>query len=504
VRQAPLDQQTRRFQLLVGLIVALFVAGRFNIANIALADPDTLWHIKVGADIWRTFSLPVRDTYSFTFSGHPWIAKEWLAQLFLFASHAAYGWNGVFVLTGLSVGITALLFYREIGRVANPRIAAIVTVIAMFLASIIFTARPHILVLPIAVAWTAWLFRAAESQRPPSLFLLALLVAWTNLHPSVVLGIAIACFAFLHFLETCGFRDRALVQRWAIFLTCCLAASFINPYGFEPFILAVKLSSGNEWVPTIAEWLPFNAQDKPFHEAGLLAFFAILLWVRPKLSLSKIGFLVFALHMYLVHQRFVFVYALLAPLAVIGDLVRQDSRLSLKVWAGQPRDVVERLGSQRFGSVLLAVVALVTPVALFRTGAEPPADVFAEKAIRFARDNLLPGNVLNAYNFGGTLIFHGIPTFIDGRTDQLFLGEFANTLAETVTPNGAGAFTRQLDDYKIGWTLLEKIDTRNLILDKLPQWQRVYSDGGVVIHKRIFEAASDTPDDNAQAKSETR
>ena len=492
--------------MFVWLFVAFVAAaGTLKAASYVLSDPDTLWHLKVGSDIWRNFSLPVQDTYSFTFSGQPWIAEQWLSQLLFFGSYAAGGWKGVVILAAISVGLTTFLLCREIGRVANPRIAAITTLIAIFLASPVFAARPHILILPLAVAWTASLFRAAEKPQAPSFFLLALLVAWANLHGSFPLAILIAGFAFLHFLETHGFGDRSLVMRWVGFLACCLPAILIHPYGIEPLYFAVQLSLGNDWIPMITEWLPFNARDKPIHEAGLLAFFAILLWTRPRLSLSKIAFVVFALHMFLTHQRFVFVYALLVPVAIIRDMVPQDSHLSLTMWTGQARDFIESFVIRRFKAmaVVLLLATIAAPLALLRNGVEPPSEVFADKAIRFAQDNLLPGNVLNDYDFGGSLIFHGVPTFVDGRTGQLFLGKFAAAVEEAGKPDGASAFIRQLDEYHIGWTLLRNADPRNLVLGRLPQWRRVYSDKDAVIYTRTFGAASDVQDASTEAKSET-
>jgi hypothetical protein len=507
VNQALSDRQTWRIQLLVGLIVAVVAAGKMlYIADVVLSDPDTLWHIKVGGDIWRTLSLPVQDTYSFTFSGQPWIAKEWLAQVVFFAAYAANEWNGVVILSGLSVGLTAFLFCREIGKVANPRIAAIITIIAIFLTSTMFVARPQILILPLAVVWTASVFRAAERRAAPSPLLLAILVAWANLHGSFLLGILIAGFAFGHFLETDGFRQRTMVLRWLGFLAGSVLAGIIHPYGAQPFVLAIKMSSSNEWIPMISEWLPFNAKDKPIHEAALLAFFAVLLWARPKLSLSKIAFVLIALHMFLVHQRFIFVGALLAPLAVMGDILRQDSRLSNRTWAEQPRDHVEKFAIERFNFALasLAAIGIILPFVLLRTAAEPPSAIFAGKAIRFAQNSGLSGNVLNDYDFGGSLIFHGIPTFVDGRTDQLFLGKFATTLAETRKSEGAETFVRQLDEYKIDWTLLRKVDARNLVLGRLPLWQRAYGDSDATIYQRVHGSALGTDGRSTEARSDTR
>jgi hypothetical protein len=152
----------------------------------------------------------------------------------------------------------------------------------------------------------------------------------------------------------------------------------------------------------------------------------------------------------------------------------------------------------------LLIAAIAAPLVLLRNAVEPPSDVFAGKAIRFAQDNMLPGNVLNDYDFGGSLIFHGVPTFVDGRSGQLFLGKFAADIAETVKPEGSSVFMRQLDEYHIGWTLLRNADPRNLVLATLPQWQRAYSDKDVMIYRRISGTASDTHGQNIEAKSETR
>jgi hypothetical protein len=143
-------------------------------------------------------------------------------------------------------------------------------------------------------------------------------------------------------------------------------------------------------------------------------------------------------------------------------------------------------------------------VLVFRNAVEPPSRVFAGKAIRFAQENLVPAKVLNDYDFGGTLIFHGIPTFVDGRSGMLFLGKFAADIAESERPEGASTLVRQLEEYQIGWTLLRNVDPRNLVLGTLPQWQRVYSDNDVMIYKRIAGAAWDTPDKNIEAKSDNR
>ncbi|MEI6202932.1 MAG: hypothetical protein WCP68_13360, partial [Enhydrobacter sp.] len=67
--------------LIAGLVIFLFLMNANGLP--LLADPDTHWHIAVGDWIVANRAMPHVDTFSFTFTGQPWIAKEWLSQLLL-------------------------------------------------------------------------------------------------------------------------------------------------------------------------------------------------------------------------------------------------------------------------------------------------------------------------------------------------------------------------------------------------------------------------------------
>jgi hypothetical protein len=97
------------------------------------------------------------------------------------------------------------------------------------------------------------------------------------------------------------------------------------------------------------------------------------------------------------------------------------------------------------------------------------------------------GHVLNDYSFGGYLIFAGIPTFIDGR-GELYGGALINRYNRALALVDLGDFLKLLDEYHIAATLLAPGTPAIAMLDRLPQWQRVYSDDVAVVHKR-----KDTP-----------
>ncbi|MFZ3308575.1 MAG: hypothetical protein WA280_04300, partial [Xanthobacteraceae bacterium] len=80
-------------------------------------------------------------------------------------------------------------------------------------------------------------------------------------------------------------------------------------------------------------------------------------------------------------------------------------------------------------------------------------------------------------------IFAGIPTFIDGR-GELYGGPFIARYERDVSLADLPDFLKLLDDYKIGATLLAPDTPAVALLDRLPQWRRVYSDDVAVVHER--------------------
>ena len=214
------------------LAFVLCVAWLITIAPQFLNDPDTFWHIRTGRDIWETGRFPVTDSYSHSYFGQPWIAKEWLAQLLLFAAHAIGGWNAVIALAILSIAATGALSFYYLSLRLNPLLAIVLALVAVFASSQTYLARPHVLAFPILVLWTEHIMRASEKDRAPPFALILLLVLWANLNGSFVIGLVIAGFGFLNFLQRAKSRAPAGTLSWLVFLAASLLATVIHPTAF--------------------------------------------------------------------------------------------------------------------------------------------------------------------------------------------------------------------------------------------------------------------------------
>ncbi len=162
-----------------------------------LRDSDTYWHIAAGKWIIANNAFPRVDIYSFTKAGEPWISTSWLAQVLYGEAFELAGWAGPIVLAATCIAATIALLTFILSRRIPWTYAVIIALAALTLSTHHLFARPHVLALPVMVAWVNGLVSASESREAPSFRLLPLMALWANLHGGYIFGLALlAPFAF--------------------------------------------------------------------------------------------------------------------------------------------------------------------------------------------------------------------------------------------------------------------------------------------------------------------
>lgn len=473
-------------RLAIGLVVTLCcILGAMAVRDKLLGEPDLWWHIRTGAWIWQNKAFPTVDVFSYTYAGQPWIAKEWLSQLIYFAAQTLAGWRGVAFLGVASIGLSVAMLYAIVSAALRPSVAASVVLVCILLASPTITVRPHLLTLPLLVLWTQGVFSASSAGRAPSYLLLAALVVWANLHAAFTIGFVIAFFAFLDFLETTRLSKKGELVKWLAFLALCPAVTLIHPYSYEAMLATLTFVKSHEFVAPISEWQPFNAQKHVIHVAALLGLTFAAVTSGFRLSMARMALLMLLTYLFMTHVRYAFFLFPVLTLVVAPEVARQFPRLSFAAWRDEPRDPVEQRVSTYFrpvAAVLSAAIVISLGVQVLALPTQPPDRVAAPAAFDYIRSHGITGHVMNAYGFGGPLIFHGIPSFIDGRTDQLFIDGFMQQYA--AGPNDAAGLAKALDHFDVRWTIMPPGDVRVPVLDALPGWKRVFADGSAVIHQR--------------------
>jgi hypothetical protein len=455
----------------VGIYTLFLLAG-----DHLLNDPDTYWQIAIGQWILDHGAVPRTDIYSFTMFGQPWISTQWLAQVLLAASYSIAGWAGPVVLAAASIAATFGLLVRFLSRRLTEAASIAFVAAAVALVAGHLLARPHVLALPVMVAWVGGLVAAADRRGAPSFWLVPLMALWANLHGGFVLGLALIAPLGLDAVWNADApQRRALALRWALFAAAALVASCLTPYGWEALFAARRILNLGAALELIGEWRPANFAHPGALEGAVILGLALAMWrgvtLPPVRLVLVVGFVLMALQ----HVRNAEVLALLAPMVLAAPLARQF---------GGGADDATRPGSPKgllyAGLAVLVAAGTLAFASVHRFEPDvrqsPVAAVAALKKMNFTR-------VFNDYDFGGYLIANGVATFIDGRT-ELFGEKFMvdhNAASGLMEP---GNLFRLLDQYKIEATLMRTQSAATKLLDHMDGWQKVYSDDIATIHVR--------------------
>src|SRR5690348_3708616 len=122
-----------------------FLFGRMGGVHTLLSDCDTGWHIRTGEWIIRNHQIPARDMFSFTKTGAPWFAWEWLSDIVFAWLNNHGGLATVVVAAILVIAATFTSLFRLALRRSNPIIAVAVTMLAAATSALHWLARPHLL-----------------------------------------------------------------------------------------------------------------------------------------------------------------------------------------------------------------------------------------------------------------------------------------------------------------------------------------------------------------------
>jgi hypothetical protein len=460
----------------LALWVGVAVYALFLLAgNRLLIDPDTLWQITIGQWILDHRAVPETDVFSFTMRGQPWISTQWLAQVLFAKSYAVFGWSGPVVLSSAAIAATFALFTKFLNRHLSESTTLVFVVGALALTVPHLLARPHVLAMPLMVAWVAGLIDAADRRGAPPFWLPALMALWANLHGGFVFGLVlIAPIALDAVVGADVTARRSLVLRWAAFAFAALIASCCTPYGWNSLLAAQKILELGSALPLIMEWKPADFGSVSALEICLLLGIGLALWRGIKLPALRIALLLGLLHMALSQGRAGEVLALLAPLVLAAPLAFEIGGREVAYAAPPAR------GALFAGVAALLMAGTVAYTSVHRFAPHPhsvPATAVAElKKLNVSR-------VLNDYDFGGYLIASGVAPFIDGRTELYGEKFFVDHNAASGLMEPDNLF-HLLDQYKIDATLMRTQSAANKLLDHIDGWQKVYVDDIATIHIR--------------------
>ncbi len=401
----------------IGLV---FVVIGFR-ALVSPAQNDTFWHLRAGADIWRTGQVPTTDSYSYTAAGRPWPDHEWLWQAFSSGWYRLGGFPLLTVAVAALILVAALWVYRL--AVGAPATRALAVAVGMTLTSPVWALRPQIATLLAIVLLGAWLARGRFWPIP------LLFWVWANVHGGVALGglvlLAVTAAATLRWARTRAAPDRRRALALAIVLPLAGLATCATPLGFHVFRF-VWDSTARLYALRISEWRP----TWPDNTAGAIFWLAalgfLILLVRRRRALAEAPWPAWALvaaTLALMGPAFRSLRNF-APFAVVAapaatHLLGAEFRVRLpfRRASGAPASPdhprVNALIFSAFAVLAVALVAGAYAVRLPWLAWDPirPATLAAVESCR--------APLFNHYDDGGVLIWFAPdrPVFVDSRQD---------------------------------------------------------------------------------------
>ena len=473
------------------LIVLILSLGVGSLAPRLLGDAGIGWHIRNGELILQSHAVTRTDPFSASVGGHPWYAWEWLYDAAIAAIHGHLGLSGVVLVTALLISVTfALVLWLTISLGASLPVAAIFVALTAGASSIHFFARPHVLSWLFTAVWF-WILDSIETDsahRRRLYWLPVVMLFWVNLHGGFVLGFVLLAIYLVAALLR---RTLPLARSVGIVGLLCVAASFINPYGYELHLHVYRYLTDRFLMDHIDEF-----QSPNFHGIPQQCFAALLL-----LSMAAVGLrcekmriphllvLLFAAYSGLFASRNLPVSSMLMALIAAPILSRAMSQAPgslAQLWNSfsERMTAMERRARGHIWPVLVSATLVVACWSGRSLRVNFEAKRFPIQGTDYIAQHKITEPIFCPDYWGGYLIYRLYPhnrVMVDDRHD-LYGDEFLKEYLRTIRAEPAwGDF---LDQRRVRWALLPAGSSLANMLQQTARWTiRSQDEVGILLER---------------------
>jgi hypothetical protein len=489
----------------------IFIFAGMHGAKTLLGDGDTGWHVRTGEWILSHGRVPYTDLFSFTKTGQPWFAWEWLWDVIFAWLHQRWGMATVVVGSTLVIALTSALVFRLAYRKSgNPLIAIALTFLAVASSSIHFLARPHLFTLLFTVVFYTILERVRENRSARMLWWLPVLtVLWTNLHGGWFIGVVLIGVYGAGELAGGLFGGEpgawpAAVKRtlpYAGIAGLCLAASLAGPYTYHLHVHIWEYLTDTFQREHIQEMLPISFQNPAsrYLEILLLVGGGACFWHLRRKRFTECLLLVLFAHAALIASRNIPIFGIVAAPVLALAVAEWFQTLEDAPVSGWLRNLargLRSLGSSMSGMEGLWRTHLVSAAGLVLVTAilyapSPPANFrarfdakeFPAKALASLGDSAVQSRIFTLDQWGDFLIYKLYPrnqVFIDGRSD-FYGSKFVQRYLDIVSVNYN--WQRYLNEYGVDTVMLPTEAPLAGALKESSRWHVVYDDGDAIVFR---------------------
>jgi len=471
--------------------LAIVFLGILALSARSVSDPDVWWHLKTGQLIAQTRTVPHVDPFSFTRAGSPWVAHEWLTELFIYGVYRISGWGGLIVVFGLMVSAT--FFFLYLRSASDPYSSGVIVLLGAWATAPLWGVRPQVVSLLLTSLWFLILERSERNLRL-LWWTLPLTVLWVNLHAGFALGLALLLLflagEFLEQVASSRPSNHARLRALAITLLFDLLLVPLNPNGAKMYLYPVDTLRSTAMQNYIAEWASPN-----FHHPEYIPFLLLLLattaslaWSRPRVRPRDILLLMVSTFAALSSIRMIPFFVLVAVPILSWPVER---RASFGHFQDRPQVPAASHTPLPYAGLLNALIlfALAGFVgfqinSVVQRQPQVEAQHFPAAAVAYLQAHPAASPLFNLYDWGGYLIWKlnpQTPVFIDGRADlygESLMRQFADTY------DLKRDWQETLQTWRIKTVLVNPESALAVALRNAPGWGVGYSDSQAIVLER--------------------
>ena len=461
--------------LLFSLIVSIAIAMSF----LFRVDPDYFWHITAG-DYMLQHGILKHDIFSWFVSGKYWMSHEWLFEVFLSSLKGLFGSIHPFIycLLGFLSLLLILFIPNKNGILKNIPYTLIYLLFffLLFLGNI--QARPHLLSFSF-LALTIWfLVDNYQNEDSKKIFFLPLLtILWANFHGgSSNLSYLFCLIFFLGGLFSFQFKkieakrlSKKKLKKYFIVMILCMIAININIHGVKMFLYPYINMMDTTMIQNISEWqsTSLNEWYHYFYYLFLLFMIFTMLFSEKKIQFMDLILLGVVSYLGLKSIRF-WGYTYIVMSYVIFSYVSYRKR-------DYGTDVV--LG-------LLTISILVISIILSFSFFPISYQNYLEEDVFMKIKEEKPSRLFNMYGYGGELIYHQIPVFIDGRADLYGKYNYQDYLNISMLQRD---YVSLIQKYDFDYFLVEEGYPIAYYLKYSEEYEKILHQGDALLYRRIVQ-----------------
>ncbi|MGC8548250.1 MAG: hypothetical protein ACP5M4_01005 [Acidobacteriaceae bacterium] len=403
--------------LMRSFILALLysVMAIIAVRSVPGVNIDMWWHMSSARWMLEHHALPHTAIYANLHPVPAWHAYSWLYDLMMLGVYRAFGLVGV--LGYITVMVLAILtaLHRMTGRLQHDFLPAIVlALLGAIVMMPVYTPRSWLFSVFFFIVQLDLLHRARSSgQWKLLLWLLPLYALWSNIHIQFFDGLVVLAATALEpvLMRFWFWPERPPISAGKLFaiLGGCIAATWVNPYGWSLYVSAFKLVSEHYVFSHIQELgsIPFRMwQNYAF--LGLVIGAAVVLARREKPDLWR--WMLFSGGLIVSFRSYRDIWFLTAiAVMILAEGVSSKAPLVRPI----PR---------YFRPVIAVVVLCVALVESHMIGvsnsflSKVEYEAMPVRAADAILEHQYPGPIFNTYEWGGYLIWRTQrPVSIDGR-----------------------------------------------------------------------------------------